>query len=154
MFTFSSAYSFGEIIITSKNVLGAVYLIALILFTKSTFIIITIFFVRRMSSCFPSFLYLRIQSILPIGYSIGYTDSSSFLNIIGNIFLVRFSSDKIISLTLNFFYLKFNIIFTFLRLAFINSIFIKMFFYIPITARAPLLITFYIIFRSVFWLFY
>ena len=65
-------------------------------------------------------------------------------------FLIRFSSDKIISFTLNFLYLKFNIIFIFLRLASTNNIFIKMLFYIPVIARAFLLITFYIIFRSVF----
>ena len=69
-------------------------------------------------------------------------------------FLTRFSSDRIISLTLNFLYLKSNIIFIFLRLAFINNISIKVFFYISVIARAFLLITSYIIFRSVFWLFY
>ena len=69
-------------------------------------------------------------------------------------FLVGFSSGRIISLTLNFLYLKFNIIFTFLRLVFINNIFIKMLFYISVITRAFLLITPYIIFRSVFWLSY
>ena len=58
------------------------------------------------------------------------------------IFLAKFSSDKIINFTLNFLFLKFNIIFIFLRLAFINSIFIKIFFYIPVITRAFLLITF------------
>ena len=65
-------------------------------------------------------------------------------------FLIRFSSGRVINLTLNFFYLKFNIIFIFLKLAFINSIFIKMSLYIPVITRASLLITLYIIFRSVF----
>ena len=69
-------------------------------------------------------------------------------------FLAGFSSGRVVSLTLNFFCLKFSIIFAFLRLASINSISIKMFFYISVTARALLLITSYTIFRSVFWLFY
>ena len=150
MFTSSSAYSFGEIITTPKNVPDTIYLIALIFSTKSTSTIIAIFFVRRISSYFPFLLHLRVQSILPINYSIGYTDPSPFLNITNNIFLTKFLSDRITNFTLNFLYLKSNIIFTFLRLAFINSIFIKIFFYIPIITRASLLITPYIIFRSVF----
>ena len=154
MFTSSSAYFFGEIITAPKNVLGAIYLIISILSIKSTFTIIVIFFVKRMPSCFLFLLHLRVQSVLPIGYFIGYADPSSFLNITNNIFLVRFLSDRIISFTLNFLYLKFNIIFIFLRLASTNNIFIKIFFYISIITRAPLLITLYIIFRSVFWLFY
>ena len=154
MFASSSACSFGEIIITPKNVPGAVYLIVLIPFIRSIFTTITIFLARRIPSCFPSFLYLRVQSVLSIGYFIGCTDSSPFLNITSNMFLTGFSSDRIISLTLNFFYLKSNIIFTFLRLASINNIFIKMFFYISVITRAFLLITLYIIFRNVFWLSY
>ena len=140
--------------ITPKNVLDIIYLIASIFSIKSTFIIITIFLVRRISSYFLFLLFLRIQSVLSIGYFIGYTDPSFFLNIISNIFLIRFSSDRVISFTLNFLYLKFNIIFIFLRFTSINSIFIKVFFYIPVITRAPLLITPYIIFRSVFWLSY
>ena len=150
MFAFSSAYFFGEIITTPENVFGTICLIASIFFIRSTFIIITIFLARRMPSCFPFLLYFRVQSVLPIGCFIGCADPSPFLNIINNIFLVGFSSGRVISLTLNFFYLKSNIIFIFLRLAFINSIFIKVFFYIPIITRALLLITLYIIFRSVF----
>ena len=141
MFASSSAYSFGEIIITSRNVPGTIYLIASIFFIKSTFIIIVILFVRRIPSCFPFFLPFRVQSILSINYFIGYVNPSFFLNIISNTFLARFSSGKIISLALNFLYLKSNIIFIFLRLTFINSIFIKIFFYIPVTTRAFLLIT-------------
>ena len=154
MFTSSSAYSFDEMMITPKNVPGAVCLIVSIPSAGSTSAIIVIFLARRMPSCFPFFLYLRVQSVLPIGYFIGYTNSSFFLNIISNMFLARFSSDRVISLTLNFFYLKSNIIFIFLRLVFTNSIFIRVFFYIPVITRAFLLITFYIIFRSVFQLFY
>ena len=150
MFTFSSAYFFGEIMIILGNVFNIIYLIALISSIKSIFIIITIFLARRISSCFSSFLPLRVQSVLPIGYFIGYTNPSPFLNIIGRMFLARFSSDRIISFTLNFLCLKSNITFIFLKLVFINNIFIKVFFYIPITARAPLLITLYIIFRSIF----
>ena len=107
-----------------------------------------------MPSCFPFLLYFRVQSISSISYFIGCTNPSPFLNITSNIFLIRFSSDRVISLTLNFLYLKSNIIFTFLRLAFTNSIFIKMFFYISVITRASLLITPYIIFRSVLWLSY
>ena len=88
--------------------------------------------------------------MLSIGCFIGCADPSFFLNIISNMFLAKFSFDRIINLTLNFLYLKFSIIFIFLRLAFINSISIKMFFYIPIITRAFLLIISYIIFRSVF----
>ena len=154
MFVSSSAYFFGEIIITFKNVFDIIYLIVSIPFTKFIFIIIIIFFVRRMPNCFFFLLYFRVQSVLSIGYFIDYIDPSFFLNIISNIFLAKFSFGRITSLTLNFFYLKSNIIFIFLRLAFINSIFIKIFFYIPVITRALLLITFYIIFRSVFQLFY
>ena len=89
-----------------------------------------------------------------MGCFIDYTNPSSFLNITGRMFLAGFSSDRITNFTLNFLYLKSSITFIFLRLAFINNIFIKVFFYIPVTTRAFLLITFYIIFRSVFWLFY
>ena len=154
MFTFSSAYFFGEMITTLRNVLNAIYLIALIPSTKFISVIITIFLVRRISSCFSFPLFLRVQSVLPIGCFIGYANPSLFLNITGKMFLIRFLSGRVISLTLNFFYLEFSIIFIFLRLAFTNSIFIKMFFYISVIARAFLLIMFYIIFRSVFQLFY
>ena len=154
MFTFSSACSFGEIIITPRNVFDTIYLIVLISSARSISIIVTIFLARRIPSCFPSLLYLRVQSILSIGCFIGCADSSPFLNITDNIFLVGFSSGRVVSLTLNFLYLKFNIIFIFLRLVFTNSISIKMFFYISVITRAFLLITLYIIFRSVFWLFY
>ena len=152
MFTSSSVYFFGEIIITSKNVPGAIYLIVSIPSTKFTSTAITIFLARRISSYFPSLLYLRVQSISPINYFIGYADPSFFLNITSNMFLAKFSSGRITSLTLNFLYLKSSIIFTFLRLASINSISIEMLFHIPVITRAPLLITPYIIFRSVFWL--
>ena len=154
MFASSSVYFFGEIMITLKNVFSIIYLIVLIPFAGSTFIIITILFVKRISSCFFFFLSFRVQSILWISYFIGYINPSLFLNIIGRMFLTRFSSGRVISLTLNFFYLKSSITFVFLRLAFINSIFIKMFFYISVITRASLLITLYIIFRSVSWLFY
>ena len=154
MFTSSSACSFGEIMTVSGNVPSAICLIALIPSTGFISVIIAIFLARRMPSCFPFLLFLRVQSVLPIGCSIGYADPSPFLNIIDRMFLARFSSDRIINLTLNFLYLESNIIFTFLRLAFINSIFIKVFFYISVITRAFLLITFYIIFRSVFQLFY
>ena len=154
MFAFSSAYFFGEMMIILENVLSATCLIALISFTKFTFTIIAIFLARRMPSCFLFFLFFRIQSILPIGCFIGCVNPSPFLNIIGRMFLTRFSSGRVISFTLNFLCLKFSITFAFLRLVFINSIFIRMFFYIPIITRASLLITFYIIFRSVFWLSY
>ena len=150
MFAFSSAYSLGEIIITLGKVFNIIYLIVLISFIKSIFTIITIFFVRRISSYFFFSLFFRVQSILSIGYFIGYINPSLFLNIIDKIFLIRFSSGRVISLTLNFLYLKFNIIFIFLRLASINSIFIKVFFHISIITCAFLLITFYIIFRNVF----
>ena len=80
----------------------------------------------------------------------GYIFLFSFLNIIGEIFLAKFSSVKIISFTLNFLYLTSNIIFAVLRLAFINKIYIKMFLYILVIARASLLIIFYIIFFNVF----
>ena len=154
MFASSSACSFSEIMTMSRNVLNATYLIALISFIKSTSITAAIFFVRRISNCFFSLLPFRVQSVLSIGYFIGCINPSSFLNITGRIFLVRFSFDRVISFTLNFFYLKFNITFTFLRLASTNNIFIKMLFYISVTTRASLLITLYIIFRSVFQLFY
>ena len=150
MFIFSSAYFFGEIMIMLRNVPNTTYLIALIFFIKFIFIIIAILLVRRISSYFPSLLFLRVQSILPIGYSIDYANPSPFLNIIDKIFLTKFSSDKVINFALNFLYLKFNIIFIFLRLAFINNISIKVFFYISVITRAFLLITFYTIFRSVF----
>ena len=150
MFASSSAYFFGEIIITPKNVPDIICLIVSIFSAKSIFNIITIFFVRRIPSCFPSLLYLQIQSILSIGCFIGCADPSFFLNIISNIFLAKFSSDRIINLTLNFFYLKSNIIFIFLKLVFTNSIFIRMFFYIPVITRAFLLITPYIIFVTSF----
>ena len=150
MFTSSSVYFFGEIIITFKNVFGIIYLIVSIFFIKSIFTAIIILFVKHISNYFSFLLYLRVQSISSINYFISYTDPSFFLNIINNIFLARFSSDRIINFTLNFLYLKSNIIFIFLRLAFTNSIFIKVFFYISIITRAFLLITFYIIFRSVF----
>ena len=132
------------------NVPSATCLIALIFFTKSTSATAAILLARRMSSCFSSFLPLRVQSVLPIGYFISYINPSSFLNITGRMFLARFSSDRVISFALNFLYLKSNIIFIFLRLASINSIFIRVLFYISIITRAFLLITFYIIFRSVF----
>ena len=154
MFASSNAYFFGEIMIALKNVFGIVYLIVSIFSARFIFTAVIIFLARRIPSCFPFFLYFRVQSVLSIGYFIGYTDSSSFLNIINNIFLAGFSSGKIISLTLNFLYLESSIIFIFLRLASINNIFIKMFFYIPVITRAFLLITSYIIFRSVFWLSY
>ena len=154
MFAFSSACFFGEIMIILGNIFIIIYLIALIFFIKSISIIIAIFLVRRILNYFPSFLPFRVQSVLSIGCFIGYINPSSFLNITGKIFLIRFSSDRITSLTLNFFYLKFSIIFIFLRLAFTNSIFIENFFYISIITRAFLLITFYIIFRNVFWLSY
>ena len=133
-----------------ENVFSTIYLIALISFIKSTFIIIAIFLARRIPSYFPSLLPLRVQSISPISCFIGYANPSSFLNIIGRIFLIGFSSGRVINITLNFFYLKFNITFIFLRLASTNNISIKVFFYIPVITRAPLLITPYIIFRSVF----
>ena len=152
MFVFSSAYFFGEIMIMLENVFSIICLIVLIFFVKFISIIIAIFLVRRMSSCFLFLLSFRVQSISPISCFIGCANSSPFLNIIGRMFLTRFSSGRIISLTLNFLYLKFNITFIFLRLAFINSIFIEVFFYISIITRAFLLITLYIIFRSVFWL--
>ena len=117
---------------TPKNVFDTIYLIALIFSTKFTFIIIIIFFVKRISSCFSSLLYLRIQSILLISYFIDYADPSLFLNIINNIFLAGFSSDRIINLTLNFFYLKSNIIFIFLRLASINNIFLYPDYYVRV----------------------
>ena len=154
MFTSSSVYFFDEIITTPDNVPDIVYLIASIFSIKSIFTVIAIFLVRRISNCFLFFLHFRVQSVLSIDYFIGYTDPSPFLNIINNIFLVRFLSNRIISFTLNFLYLKSNIIFIFLRLASTNSIFIKIFFYISVITRAPLLITPYIIFRSVFQLFY
>ena len=152
MFTSSSAYSFGEIMIVLENVFSTTYLIVLISSARFTSTIITIFLVRRMSSYFLSLLPLRVQSILPIDYFIDYVNPSSFLNIIGRMFLARFSSDRVINLALNFFYLEFNIIFIFLRLASANSIFIEVFFYISVTTRALLLITLCTIFRSVFWL--
>ena len=133
-----------------ENVFNITYLIVLISSAKSIFIIITIFLARRMPNYFFSLLPFRVQSILPIDCFIGCANPSSFLNIIDRMFLTGFSSGRVISFTLNFLYLKFNITFVFLRLAFINSIFIKVFFYIPVIARALLLITFYIIFRSVF----
>ena len=85
-----------------------------------------------------------------MGCFIDCANPSSFLNIIGRMFLARFSSDKVISFTLNFFCLEFSITFAFLRLASTNSIFIGVFFYIPVTTRASLLITLYTIFRSIF----
>ena len=128
VFASSSACFFGEKIITLGNVFSTIYLIVLIPSTKSIFTIIAIFLAKRMPSCFPSPLFFRVKSILSIGYFIGYINPSLFLNITGRMLLARFSSGRIISLTLNFFYLKSNIIFIFLRLAFINNIFIKCFF--------------------------
>ena len=154
MFTSSSVYSFGEIMTTLGNVPNTTYSIALISSAKSISTITAIFLARRIPSYFLSPLPLRVQSILLIDYSIGCANPSLFLNIIARIFLIRFSSDRIISLTLNFFYLKSNITFIFLRLTFTNSIFIKILFYIPVITRTFLLITLYIIFRSVFWLSY
>ena len=154
MFIFSSACFFDEIITAPENVPDTLCLIVLIFFIKFISAAIAIFLVKRISSCFPSLLLLRVQSVLSIGCFIGYTDPSFFLNIISNIFLTRFSSDRVSNLTLNFLYLEYNIIFIFLRLASANNIFIKMFFYIPIITRAFLLITLYIIFCSVFQLFY
>ena len=152
MFASSSAYFFGEIITTLGNVLSTTYLIALISFIKSTSTITAMLLARRISSYFPSPLLFRIQSILPIGCSIGCADLFLFLNIIGRMFLTGFSSGRVASFTLNFFCLKSSITFAFLRLASANSISIGVLFHIPVTARAPLLITPCTIFRSVFWL--
>ena len=80
----------------------------------------------------------------------GCADPSPFLNIIDRMFLIGFSSVRAVSFTLNFLYLTSNIIFAIPRLAFINKIFIEMFFHILVIARAPLLIMFYIFFFSVF----
>ena len=80
----------------------------------------------------------------------GYIDPSPFLNIIGRMFLAKFSFVRIISLTLNFFYLAFNTIFAVLRLVFTNKIFIKVFFHILVIARTFLLIMPCTIFFSVF----
>ena len=76
----------------------------------------------------------------------GCVDPSPFLNIIGRMFLARFSFVRTVSFTLNFLYLASNIIFAILRLAFTNRIFIGVLFYILIRARAPLLMMFYIFF--------
>ena len=119
-------------IITPRNVPGTIYLIASIFFIKSISTVIAILLVKRISSCFLSLLHLRVQLILPIGCFIGYADPSFFLNITSNMFLTGFSSGRVISFTLNFLYLKFNIIF---------SIFIEILFYIPVITRAFLLIT-------------
>ena len=110
MFTSSSAYFFDEIITTSKNVADTVYLIASIPSIKSISIIIIILLVRRMPSCFPSLLPLRVQSVSPIGCSIGCADPSPFLNVTGNKFLAGFSSGRVASLALNFLCLESSII--------------------------------------------
>ena len=102
MFTSSSVYSFGEIITTSGNVPNTIYLIVLISSIRSIFIIIAIFFVRRMPSCFPFPLPLRVQSVSPMGCSIGCADPSPFLNVTGRMFLTGFSSGRVASLALNF----------------------------------------------------
>ena len=120
----------------------AICLIVSMFFAKSTLIISPILLVGRILNWFFSFLFSFTQLVLSIDCLLGYADLSLFLNVIGKMFFIGFSSVKAAILALNFLYLKSNIIFTSLRSAFINNISIKIFFHIPVRARAPLLIIF------------
>ena len=127
---------------------GAIYLIVLMPSAKSTLIISPIFLISYILNWFFFFLFSFAQLVSPIGYLLSCADLSLFLNVIGRIFFIEFSSVKTAILALNFFYLKFNIIFANLRSTFINNISIEIFFYIPVIARASLLIMFWIFFHG------
>ena len=148
MLVSSKAYFFDDIMNILRSDISVIYLIVSISFAKSI-VIILILFIKRMPRWFFSFFSFFIQLVLLTSYFIGYIDLSLFLNIIGRMFLAKFSFVKAISLTLNFLYLTFNTIFAVLRLASINRISIKIFFHIPVITRAFLLIMPYIIFFSV-----
>ena len=121
---------------------GAICLIVSMPSAGSTLTISPIFLASRMLNWFPPFLFPFTQLISPIGCLLGCADLSPFLNVIGRMFFIGFSSVRAVIFALNFLCLKSNIIFINLRSVFINSISIRVFFYIPVIARAPLLIIF------------
>ena len=119
-----------------------IYLIVSMLFAGSTLIINPIFLVSRILSWFSFFLFSFIKLVSSIDCLLGCADSSLFLNVIGRMFFIEFSSVRVVILALNFLYLKSNTTFTGLRSVFINNILIGVLFYIPVIVRALLLIMF------------